>query len=77
MQKLENVISGRSRGRSRPVVDAADLSLRLEQERLAALSRYDFLDGGSEDEFDHIARLAAHLFDAPIATVSLVGRDVQ
>src|SRR6056297_2165925 len=58
-------------------VDASELSTearrRLENERLAVLSRYDLSDGGSEADFDHIARLAAHLFNAPIAAVTLVG----
>jgi len=50
---------------------------RLEQERLVALARYDFMDGGSDDDFDHVARLAAHMFDTPTAAVSLVGRHDQ
>lgn len=53
---------------------AMSVSPHREEDRLDALSRYDAMDAASEADFDHIARLAAHLFDAPIAAVSLVGR---
>ena len=36
-----------------------------------SLARYEPPRGGSEADFDHIARLAAHLFNAPIAAVIL------
>lgn len=48
-----------------------------EQDRLTVLARYDLPVGGSEADLDHIARLAARLFDAPIAAVSLVGASEQ
>lgn len=48
-----------------------------EDERLRALARYDILDTPPEESFDRITRLAAELFDAPIALVSLVDRDRQ
>lgn len=44
---------------------------------MAALYRYDVLDTPPEHAFDHIAELAAHLLDAPIALVSLIDRDRQ
>jgi signal transduction histidine kinase/PAS domain-containing protein len=43
-----------------------------ETERLAALHRYQILDTPPEEAFDRITRLAAKIFDIPIALVSLV-----
>jgi PAS domain S-box-containing protein len=43
-----------------------------ETERLAALRRYKILDTPPEAAFDRITRLAAKLFDMPIALISLV-----
>ena len=48
-----------------------------ETERLEALHRYRVLDTAPEPAFDRIAALAARLFGAPIALVSLVDRDRQ
>jgi len=48
-----------------------------EQARLAALAAYGVLDTPPEPGFDRIAELAAELFQAPIALVSLVTRDRQ
>jgi two-component sensor histidine kinase len=46
-----------------------------EEMRLAALRRYDILDTPPDGSFDHIAQIAAKLFDVPIAIVSLVDHD--
>lgn len=46
-----------------------------ENARLAALRRYDILDTPPDGSFDHIAAVAARLFDVPIAIVSLVDHD--
>ena len=46
-----------------------------EEERLKALYRYNILDTESEQAFDHVAHLAAYLFNAPIAAVSLIDKD--
>ena len=46
-----------------------------EERRLAALSAYAILDTEREESFDALARLAAQLCDAPIATIGFVGRD--
>ena len=46
-------------------------------DRLQALYQYDVLDTPPERAFDHIAELAAHLFDTPTALVSLVDHDRQ
>ncbi|MEQ6341193.1 MAG: PAS domain S-box protein [Gammaproteobacteria bacterium] len=48
-----------------------------ETERLAALHALNVLDTVPEDRFDRITRLAARLFDVPIALVSLVDANRQ
>jgi GAF domain-containing protein len=46
-----------------------------EQERLAALRRYDVLDTPADGAFDRITRLASMVLEMPIAIVSLVDHD--
>lgn len=46
-----------------------------EIERLEALITYDILDSDSEDEYDNIARIAAHICDVPVAIVSFIDKD--
>ncbi len=48
-----------------------------ESDRLAALDRYAILDTPREPEFDDVARLAADVFEAPIALVSLMAEGRQ
>ena len=48
-----------------------------ESERLFALNHYGVLDTPTELEFDRITALAADIFDAPIALVSLVDKKRQ
>jgi phosphoribosyl 1,2-cyclic phosphodiesterase/CheY-like chemotaxis protein len=48
-----------------------------EEERLAALRELRILDTEPEDRFDRVARLAAALFDVPMAVISLVDEDRQ
>ncbi|TXD35858.1 GAF domain-containing protein [Lujinxingia vulgaris] len=48
---------------------------QLEDERLAALRRFAILDTPPDGAFDRIVQLAARVFDAPIALVSLVDED--
>ena len=48
-----------------------------ELERLARLREYEILDTSPEEAFDRITRVAAHLFDTPVALVSLVDSDRQ
>jgi diguanylate cyclase (GGDEF)-like protein len=48
-----------------------------ERERLEALRLYDVLDTPPEQAFDDIARLAAHICDAPIASISLIDAERQ
>ncbi len=46
-----------------------------EEKRLEAVARYEVLDTHEEESFDRITRLAASLFSAPIALISIVARD--
>ncbi|PSF05106.1 histidine kinase [Marinobacter fuscus] len=48
-----------------------------EQQRLSALDALKLLDTPPEERFDRITRLAARMFDVPIALVSLVDKDRQ
>ncbi len=48
-----------------------------EERRLASLRELRILDTEPEERFDRITRLAAALFDVPIALVSLVDKDRQ
>ena len=48
-----------------------------ESDRLAALQGYAILDTPREPEFDDVARLAADIFDAPIAVVNLIAEGRQ
>ena len=43
-----------------------------EQERLAALDRYDILDTPAEETFDRITRLTRRIFDVPMSTITLI-----
>ena len=46
-------------------------------DRLAALDRYAILDTPREAEFDDLVRLAADIFEAPIAVVNLIAANRQ
>jgi PAS domain S-box-containing protein len=48
-----------------------------EQERLAALYALNILDTPLEERFDRFVRLAKHLFDVPIAMISIVDAERQ
>lgn len=48
-----------------------------EDERIAELRSLLLLDSSPEERFDRITRVAKHLFDVPIALVSLVDTDRQ
>jgi GAF domain-containing protein len=48
-----------------------------EAERLAALKEYHILDTGTEQSYDDITTLAAHICEVPIAMVSLVDETRQ
>ncbi len=46
-----------------------------EEDRIASLLQYNLLDTPPEDGFDRLTRLAARLLEAPLALVTLLGRD--
>jgi GAF domain-containing protein len=48
-----------------------------EEQRLAALHKLDILDTPPEERFDRLTRLAAAVFEVPIALITLVDRDRQ
>jgi GAF domain-containing protein len=48
-----------------------------EEERLRALEESGLLDSAAEERFDRLTRIAAALFDVPVALVSLVDRERQ
>jgi len=48
-----------------------------EAERLAALVNYGILDTEFEESFDRIVRIAATVFDVPVALVSLIDSNRQ
>ena len=48
-----------------------------EETRLASLRELGILDTEAEERFDRVTRLAAALFDVPIALIGLVDRDRQ
>ena len=53
------------------------MTVHNETARLAALRRLDLLDTPPSEAFDRITRMAARLFDLPIAAVSLTDADRQ
>ena len=59
-----------------PAAPPLDAALQ-DAHRLAALRRTALLDGGREEAFDRLTRLAATILRAPIALVSLVDVDRQ
>ena len=52
-------------------------SASREDDRLAALARYDILDTPRERDFDDIAELASEICGTPIAVVNLIGEGRQ
>ena len=60
---------------SQSAAAAGTIVSEYEAERLAAVARYSILDTPPEGAFDRITRLAAQLFDVPVAIVSIVDHD--
>ena len=48
-----------------------------EEERLKALASYQIMDTLAEKEFDNLTRIASHVFDAPIALITLLDEERQ
>ena len=67
------VNSGRLNGDGAQMTQLPDVE--QEYQRLLALRRFDILDTPPDGSFDRITRLAAELFEVPIALVSLVDED--
>ena len=61
--------------RRQALLDAA--AARLDSDRLDALRATGLLDSDITPSFDRLARLAAHVLNAPVALVSLVDSDRQ
>lgn len=53
------------------------LRVVMESARIAALQSYSSAESLAGEPFNTLVRMAAHLAQAPIATVSLIGRDHQ
>jgi phosphoserine phosphatase RsbU/P len=54
---------------------SSDLIPDNEDLRLTAVGRYEILDSPPDGAFDRITRLAARIFQVPIATITIVDRD--
>jgi hypothetical protein len=63
--------------RSRPNGDTEVAEAISHPGRLAALRRTGLMDSAPEERFDGLARIAAKVVRAPVALVSLVGKDRQ
>ncbi len=53
------------------------LHVVMESARIAALQSYSLAESPAGEPFDTLVRMAAHLARAPIAMISLIGRDHQ
>jgi transposase-like protein len=60
-----------------PSVTKSGLPRWAEADRLAALRSFEILDTEPEAAFDNLAKIAAHICDAPIALISLVDEKRQ
>ena len=61
-----------------PVVDRPPaLHVVMESARIAALQSYSLAESPAGEPFNTLVRMAAHLAQAPIAMISLIGRDHQ
>jgi PAS domain S-box-containing protein len=59
------------------MIEGQTIDAMRETARLGRLLDYDVLDTAPEHSFDRLTRLAAELFDAPIALVSLIDAERQ
>lgn len=58
-----------------PTTPSSELIPENEDLRLSAVGRYEILDSPPDGVFDRITRLAARIFQVPIATITIVDRD--
>jgi len=57
------------------MIELSPLNSTLEQPRLQALRSYDLREAPHDSALDDIARLAAHVCNAPVGCVTVVERD--
>ena len=57
------------------MIELSPLNSTLEQPRLQALRNYDLREAPHDSALDDIARLAAHVCNAPVGAVTVVERD--
>lgn len=62
---------------STPPPDNSLSASAVEAARVKSLYKYEVLDTPPEESFDRLTRTAAHIFDAPIALVTLIDEDRQ
>jgi CheY-like chemotaxis protein len=84
VQALDDVIAGSEASRQRDRAAALPTSaaaianaVTAEQARLADLDALQILDTPPQEQFDALTRIAATLFDAPVALISLVDAERQ
>jgi PAS domain S-box-containing protein len=84
VQALDEVIAGSEASRQRDraaapqtCAAAAAHAVTAEQARLADLDALQILDTPPQEQFDALTRIAATLFDAPVALISLVDAERQ
>jgi len=71
----ENVTDPSQRSDTSSAETIGTVSADMETERLAAIRRYEVFDAPADATFDDLAHVAALVFAAPIATVSIVNSD--
>lgn len=79
-RSIRDAVTGRESLATKPVLlenDAADHASFEEVGRLAELDSLRVLDTEAEPAYDDLTRLAAALFDAPIALISLIDSERQ
>jgi len=56
-------------------IELSQSKFSIEEERIKALHRYEILDTPPDGSFDKLTRLAAKLFNVPVAIISIVDKD--
>jgi two-component sensor histidine kinase len=68
-------IASAQKGKNPLLSEVLELEPAREQQRLAAVARYDILDTPPDGAFDRITALAARRFNVPISIISVVDHD--